>query len=218
MVWYHTTIPVFRGILRCLLLSNMKRSSLVQPRTISLVVFLTLLCGHALVLEPGVGLCSRDGSMQVMLFEHTDQHGSGGLVLNQPTPLRLRDLKIPLFHQAFADNSLMLGGGLSSVSETNVPLDAMAPWFWLHTVEGVPKSIALPGAKGPLFLGGDIERATELVRNGQASPTDFKFFYKYKQWAPGELVEEIACKDLWTDVGPMQPDQAVQIYSFPRVS
>lgn len=93
----------------------------------------------------------------------------------------------------------------------------MAPWFWLHTVENIPNSIALQGADGPLFMGGSIEDATKMIQNGEASPLDFKFFYKYVQWGPGELVEEIACKDLWTNVGPMRPSEAVQTYSFPRV-
>jgi hypothetical protein len=75
---------------------------------------------NALVLEPGVGIRSRDGSTHVLLFEHTPEHGTGGLVLNQATPLRLKDLQIPLFHRAFAENSLMLGAGLTNDKETNV--------------------------------------------------------------------------------------------------
>lgn len=169
-------------------------------------------------LEPGLGLISKDGSMQVVIFEHTESYGTGGLVLNQPTPLRLKDLQIPRFHQAFAENSLMLGGGVTNdKQETNVALTEMAPWFWLHTLQDLPKSTPLPGAKGPLFLGGSIDVATEWIKQGKASPSDFKFFYNYKAWGPGELATEIAQKELWTEVKPMQPQEAVVQYHFPCV-
>lgn len=92
----------------------------------SIILYLLALAAggttNALVLEPGVGLRSRDGKTHVVLFEHTPEHGTGGLVLNQATPLRLKDLQIPLFHQAFAENSLMLGGGFANDKETNVAI------------------------------------------------------------------------------------------------
>ena len=165
--------------------------------------------------------------MHVVIFEHTQAHGTGGLVLNQPTPLRLKDLQIPRFTAAFGENSLMLGGGIHvnhngrqqqrHQEETNVALTDMAPWFWLHTIPDLPKSTPLEGAKGPLFLGGNIEVATEWIQQGKALPSDFKFFYKYRQWAPGELEAEIDQKGLWTAVEPMQPQEAVQTYHFPSV-
>ena len=179
---------------------------------------LLLSCVKALVLEPGTGMRSSDGKMQVVLFEHTERYGTGGLVLNQPTPLRLKDLDIPLFHKAFADSSLMLGGGITNdMEETNVALTDMAPWFWLHTLPDLPKSTPLPGAQGPLFLGGNIEVATDWILQGKARSSDFKFFYKYKQWGPGELVTEIAQKDMWKEVGPILNKEALQMHSFPAV-
>jgi len=123
------------------------KSVTISMRRMSLyVLFLLLTTCHTLntvSLEPGVGFRSRDGSMQVVLFEHTEQYGSGGLVLNQPTPLRVKDLHIPIFHKAFADNSLMLGGGMTNDRETNVAITDMAPWFWLHTVPNLPKATLL---------------------------------------------------------------------------
>ena len=186
----------------------------VHILSLSLIVCHTL---YALSLEPGVGFRSRDGSMHVVLFEHTEQYGSGGLVLNQPTPLRLKDLHIPLFHEAFADNSLMLGGGMTNDKETNVAITDMAPWFWLHTVPNLPKSTPLSAAEGPLYIGGSIDVATEWIQEGNVSLSDFKFFYKYKQWGPGELIKEIAQQDFWIDVGPVQAKEAVKMYSFPGV-
>lgn len=175
-------------------------------------------CLNGFALEPGVGLRSADGSMHVVIFEHTESYGTGALVLNQPTPLRLKDLQIPRFHKAFAENSLMLGGGVTNDrEETNVALTDMSPWFWIHTVQDLPKSIPLSAAHGPLFLGGNIETATEWIQQGKTLPSDFKFFYKFKQWGPGELVQEICQKHLWTEVGPVQARKAVQIYDFPRV-
>ena len=57
------------------------------------VLFLLTLLSYRVVslIVPGTGLVSGDKAVQVVIFEHTSL-GTGGLVLNHPTPIRLRDL------------------------------------------------------------------------------------------------------------------------------
>ena len=86
-----------------------------------LIVLETQSLGTApLVIRPGVGLISgarRRRAVdpiatdeEVLIFEHTHM-GSGGLVLNRPTPLRLKDLSSAARFAAFGDLPLMLGCG-----------------------------------------------------------------------------------------------------------
>jgi putative transcriptional regulator len=133
---------------------------------------------------------------RILIFEHTAL-GTGGLVLNRPTPMKLRDLGIPKFVE-FANNSVLLGCGTTGVmsssqssSKTNIPLADMAPWFWIHNVAGLSGSSELSGAKGPLFMGGSIDQASAMIREGSVHPSQFKFFWKYKSWIGDELLKEI---------------------------
>lgn len=184
-----------------------------------LAFFLRLVFCEALVIEPGVGLTAVTGGgltqQRVLVFEHTPR-GTGGLVLNQPTPIRLRDLNIPRF-SAFADNSIMMGSGTSTTAATsddnNVPLGDMAPWFWIHSVPDLPGSSPLSGAAGPLFMGGNIEQAAEMVASHEIQPQQFKFFWKYKQWKEDELLREIEA-GRWI-CQPQDPDEALEPCSLP---
>jgi hypothetical protein len=85
------------------------------------------------IIEPGTGLKSKrktDTTLEeVLIFEHTEL-GTGGLVLNRPTPCLLRDLNIPRF-EVFGSNALMLGCGMDNEGAgTNVAIGEMSPWFW----------------------------------------------------------------------------------------
>jgi len=183
-------------------------------------------CCEALVIEPGVGLTSTSKKnaddaggpttteQRVLIFEHTPR-GTGGLVLNQPTPVRLRDLGIPKF-SAFGDNTIVLGCGTTkqpSASATNIPLGDMAPWFWIHNVVDLPGSSQLPGAAGPLFIGGNIDQASEMVKSNKIEPSRFKFFWKYILWSEDELLQEIE-EGRWV-CQPQDPDQALEPCSLP---
>ena len=68
----------------------------------------------------------------------------------------------------------------------------VSPWFWLHDVDDIPGSYALPGAAGNLYMGGNIEEATKRLEEEHIDPKGrFKFFRKYKAWPAGELEEEL---------------------------
>jgi len=191
----------------------------------------------ALPLEPGMGFASapkaRDGQvsrsspvLRVVVFEHTSQYGTGGLVYNQPTPIRLKDLAIPRFLPWFAENALMLGCGVSADDSAadddddngngnSLAMGDMAPWFWLHDIPALAgSSTRLQGASGPLYMGGNIDDAAALIEDGAASPEDFKFFTRYAKWEPGQLEDELARGGKWTHPVPQHPDEVLKPYNI----
>ena len=187
-----------------------------KERTIAMVIFVAfqlIRAGSlALTIEPGIGFVSPKTGERVVIFEHTE-HGSGGLVWNRPTPVTLNDLNIPRFQEVFSKHSLMLGCGTdASGSESNIRMGDMAPWFWLHNVPDLEGSFRLEAAKGQLFMGGNIEKATEILQNS-IDQYQFKFFWKYKLWQASELMEEIASGE-WENVEPQDADEVLQPYSI----
>lgn len=48
-----------------------------------------------------------------------------------------------------------------------------------------------------VFWGGDISKINELLKDGKATITDFKFFIGYSGWAEGQLQSEIDQKAWW---------------------
>lgn len=189
------------------------RQKWLYDMTLAILVLLLPYHGLSLIL-PGTGLVSRHSispAVQIVVFEHT-LFGTGGLVLNQPTPIRLRDLNIPRF-KVFENHTLMLGCGTGKGSSSNLPVGDMAPWFWIHTFPEISKSFRLEGADGPLFMGGNLDEATALIQEERLDPFSFKFFHKYQQWKGGELEQQIE-DGQWT-VRPQDPVEAVRPYSLP---
>ena len=140
---------------------------------------------------PGTGL-TRD-HLEIVIFEHTEM-GTGGLVLNCPTPLTMERLCIPQF-QPYKELPLMLGCGIMDTDQddnSNLPLGDVAPWFWLHDLDDIPGSFVLEGAAGPLYMGGDIQEATKKLEQEHINPRNhFKFFRKYVIWESGKLQQEM---------------------------
>lgn len=141
---------------------------------------------------PGTGL-TRD-HQEIVIFEHTEM-GTGGLVLNCPTPLTMERLCIPHF-QPYKELPLNLGCGIMDTDQddddSNLPLGDVAPWFWLHDLDDIPGSFVLEGAAGPLYMGGDIQEATKKLQQEQMNPRNhFKFFRKYVIWESGKLQQEL---------------------------
>ncbi|CAM9201392.1 unnamed protein product, partial [Heterosigma akashiwo] len=132
-------------------------------------------------ISPGTGLRSTNKSskwdfpIEVLIFEHTE-HGSGGLVLNQPTPVFLRDLPFARFRGTFGRNALMLGCGLQPDVSTGdsgtstVAVREMSPWFWITDLEDLHGQTRLEGAQDPLYMGGNIEDAALRIEQGNLDP------------------------------------------------
>jgi hypothetical protein len=69
----------------------------------------------------------------------------------------------------------------------------MAPWFGIHNVDDLAdSSTRLEGAEERIYLGGNIERASELVTRKEADPYCFKFFRKYTGWDLESLTKDFA--------------------------
>jgi len=111
----------------------------------------------------------------VLICEHKPDRGSFGLVLNQPTDVQLSDV---LEDAYFAyDPQLHIGGP--------VQRDTL---HFVHRCPSVPEGIDLPG---DVTWGGDFDAVRTLVRDGEVTSDDIRFFVGYAGWSPGQLVMEL---------------------------
>ena len=173
---------------------------------------------NSYIIGPGIGLKHVSADVEVVVFEHTDDFGTGGLVLNCPTPIKIGNLNIPKF-EAFEELPLMLGNGITEMEEdsgeeyngdiSTISLGEVSPWFWLHDMDDLPGSYVLEQASGPLYMGGNIEEATKRLQADHINPKGrFKFFRKYISWKAGELQKALD-RGEWTAVH-QDPEQALK--------
>jgi len=138
---------------------------------------------HESPVEPGCILIARPdyfGSSQhyfnqavICLVEHNEQ-GTAGFVLNRPTPYKIGSVtdKLP----GFEESPLYLGGDVG---------EGVQVLHGVRTMSGAKEIV------DGLMMGVDPWQAKELVDSGECSTHDFRFFYKYAGWAPGQLHDEI---------------------------
>lgn len=120
--------------------------------------------------------------------------------------------------------------------ESQVAIGDMSPWFWydlssctdccsrlrfpsetlifphgfrIHDLPLIPGSYLLAGAADPLYMGGNVDVASDrLKQQEEVDPrAHFKFFWKAKVWASGQLEDELE-QGIWKTVGPLSADQA----------
>jgi putative transcriptional regulator len=98
-----------------------------------------------------------------------------GLVLNNPSEIKLRDVV-----EGFEDAShkLYIGGPVEP--------DVL---FYIHTSSLVTGADLI--ANG-LYFGGELDEIRELVKCGVLNEENIKFFLGSSGWAPGQLNEEIS--------------------------
>jgi putative transcriptional regulator len=108
----------------------------------------------------------------VLLVRH-GRTGSSGFIINRPTQFDVGDVTKKLSH--FESNPLYLGG------------DVGEGVYMIHGVNGLKNATEVSDG---IFYGGSDE-VDAFVEAGKAMPEDFRFFFKYTAWAPGQLEAEI---------------------------
>lgn len=110
----------------------------------------------------------------IFLYSHDKIKGSQGVILTKQTAFTMGEVSPGI--GLFEANTLYMGG------ENGMDMAIMLHSFDL---QGSTKYIG-----NGIYLGG-LREAQEFVKNGNASPKDFKFFFNYVDWAPGLLEKEI---------------------------
>jgi putative transcriptional regulator len=139
------------------------------------------------LIEAGRVLVARPGLMDphfkatvVLVFQHDRDSGTMGVVVNRPSPARLRDVVEKVAGVDGREDVLWYGG----------PCQPNAVWV-LHRRPDVeePGSEVAPG----LFLGGTPALLTELLTTTAPNPGGemFRVVRGYAGWAPGQLAREI---------------------------
>eukprot|EP00281_Chroomonas_sp_CCMP1168_P020882 CAMPEP_0206228714 /NCGR_PEP_ID=MMETSP0047_2-20121206/9313_1 /ASSEMBLY_ACC=CAM_ASM_000192 /TAXON_ID=195065 /ORGANISM="Chroomonas mesostigmatica_cf, Strain CCMP1168" /LENGTH=744 /DNA_ID=CAMNT_0053651969 /DNA_START=139 /DNA_END=2373 /DNA_ORIENTATION=+ len=108
----------------------------------------------------------------VLLVRH-GVSGSSGFIINRPTAFTVGDVTKKLTH--FAANPLFVGGDLGEGV------------YMIHGFDGVANSTEV--SEG-IYYGGS-EEGMAMVESGKGTPGDFRFFFKYTAWAPGQLEAEM---------------------------
>ncbi len=111
----------------------------------------------------------------VLITEHDDIEGSIGFVLNKPIDIAINDI-IDDFPETNA--SLSLGGPVN----TNT-------LHYIHTLgDIIPDSNPVIGN---VYWGGDFDVVEKLIKSGNITNSQIKFFLGYSGWSPNQLEEEL---------------------------
>jgi putative transcriptional regulator len=109
----------------------------------------------------------------VILLVRHGKSGSSGFIINRPTQFDVGDVTKKL--AAFEQNPLYLGGDIGE---------------GVYMIHGTPGLRNATEVSDGIYYGGS-EHAMSLVQDGTAKPEDFRFFFKYAAWAPGQLEMEV---------------------------
>ncbi len=128
----------------------------------------------------------------ILMIEHGD-HGSFGLVINHPSPIRAAELLDSL--------EMSWGGESTAVVWAGGPVQPSTGWV-LHE----PVEIAQPGAAGTIEITSSISLSTSTDRLraiASQPPRNIRLLLGYSGWAPGQLATEMA-RGAWlhTSVDP----------------
>jgi putative transcriptional regulator len=109
----------------------------------------------------------------VLLAEHNEE-GTFGLIINKPLEMRLKDV-IKGFSQY--NLPVYLGGPVKTDS-----------LFYLHTHEHVEDSLLIMEG---LYWGGNLDTIRNLMKEGEITRDEIRFFLGYSGWSPHQLDREI---------------------------
>lgn len=118
----------------------------------------------------------------VLLIDHKDEEGTLGVILNKPIDVKLNKIVSNFEFKNF--NSKVFFGG--PVATNNL--------FFLHTSH-IPIENSVEVIKG-LYWGGNIEQINSLIRSGQLSEDQIRFYIGYAGWTAKQLRNELK-KNSW---------------------
>jgi hypothetical protein len=165
--------------------------------------------GDVLIANDDCSEFGRSMGTAILIYDHSPT-GTHALVVNRPTPLRLRDLDLPFINRDFDSHVLFHGGDPSGLTDEptssattvtgahnllrNIPAPhalraphSLAPHAWLHPAAGLRGSRPLrPG----LSCGASLRDAATAVAGGRAAAAGFKFIHGDLRFAAGALQRE----------------------------
>ena len=115
----------------------------------------------------------------VFMIEH-DHEGAIGFILNQPTGItvgqafnRIKDCEFPVYYGGPVDDDIL---------------------YYVHSLgEKTTKSVKV---SDNLYWGGDFDDICDLIKKGEVSSDQIKFFIGYSGWSDLQLEKEFE-KDSW---------------------
>ena len=113
------------------------------------------------------------GRKVVLLCEHNDE-GSFGFVLNNFIDIDVDEVmeELPKLNARISVGGPVKNGNL----------------YYLHTRQDIPESI--PIVEG-VCMGGDFDLITKMLKQGELTAKDIRFFIGYSGWSPSQLDHEI---------------------------
>jgi putative transcriptional regulator len=143
--------------------------------------------GRVLVSEPFLQDTYFKRSL-VLLTEHSDE-GAVGFVLNKPLEVKVNEVMNDF---PVSPAGVSIGGPVS----TNTI-------HYLHTLgEIIPNSVHV---LGNIYWGGDFEAVKSMIKAGEISTEQIRFFLGYSGWHAGQLENELT-QNSWlvTEIKPSQ--------------
>jgi putative transcriptional regulator len=126
------------------------------------------------------------GRKVVLLCEHNEE-GSFGFVLNNYVDIDVDEVMDDL---PKLDTRISVGG---PVKNGNL--------YYLHTRQDIEESI--PVVDG-VFMGGSFEQIRDLLKSGELTSQEIRFFIGYSGWSPAQLQDEIRSRSWFVANVPPQ--------------
>jgi putative transcriptional regulator len=113
----------------------------------------------------------------ILLIQH-DEFGTMGLVINQPSEIQLTEMLPEVTHLRESDQTLFVGGPVSSYGVTILIQSDNAPAESEHVF-------------GDVYASGSREQLIEMMYNADPAPR-VRLYAGHSGWSPGQLAGEIA--------------------------
>lgn len=115
----------------------------------------------------------------VLLVDHNEE-GSLGFILNKPLDISLNDTELKI---SGADHPMFFGGPVQSTD-----------LFYIHFKGDMIRNST--SVKDGLYWGGEFRAVEAMLKTGDMTKKDIRFFIGYSGWEAKQLQEEIR-KDSW---------------------